>query len=403
MVKFFPSLMTLKRFVFLLLFSSVMSLRPQAEPLSANAVISVITCGPGTELYSSFGHSAFRVQDREKGIDWIYNYGTFNFNTPNFYGKFARGKLLYSLSKQRFENFLYTYELENRWVKEQVLNVTAAQRNEVFVFLENNYKPQNRDYQYDFLMENCSTKIPEVLKTSLGEGLVFTNYLSDSHKTFRDLIRENLMWNSWSSFGIDLALGAVIDREADYQQYMFLPEYVFFQLEQTTLEGSPLVSRVRTILDYNLQNRGNYFTSSPLFWFGLLFLFTATITYIDFRNHVRSRVLDVILFLLSGLAGCLMIFLWFFTDHTATALNLNVLWAFPLNLVFSYFLIRYKDLPSWGVPYLAGLLILLVLAVLVWVLGIQLFSPVASVLLLTLGVRYGFLYYHFKNIETQVR
>jgi hypothetical protein len=359
----------------------------------------VITCGPGLELYSSFGHSAFRVQDLEKGIDWIYNYGTFNFNTPNFYGKFARGKLMYSLSKQSFENFLYAYELENRWVKEQILNISSREKNEVFSFLENNYKPQNRDYKYDFLLENCSTKIPEVLQAALGEDIVFTNYLRDSHLTFRDLIQQNLIRNSWSSFGIDLALGAVIDREADYQQYMFLPNYVFYQLQHTLVENEPVVLRERTILDHRTQNRGNYFTASPLFWFGLLFLFTATITYIDIRNKVRSRVMDIILFLLTGLAGCLMVFLWFFTDHTATAQNLNVLWAFPLNLILAYHLLKSKRMPQWGSVYLLFLLILLVIASIVWILEIQIFSPITAVLLITLGLRFGFLLYHSKKIE----
>ncbi|NER09043.1 protein of unknown function [Muriicola jejuensis] len=391
--------MTLKQSIFLLILFFVLPLRPQAEPLSDKSVISVITCGPGSELYSTFGHSAFRLQDREKGIDWIYNYGTFNFNTPNFYSKFARGKLLYSLSKQRFENFLYAYELENRWVKEQILDLTPNEKNEVFAFLENNYKPQNRDYKYDFLLENCSTKIPEVLQVVLGDEIVFTNYLQDSHKSFRDLIQENLVRNSWSSFGIDLALGAVIDREATYKQHMFLPEYVYFQLEHTLVGEKPIVARERTILDYNLQNRGNYFTSSPLFWTGLLFLFTATITYIDLRNKVRSRVMDILLFLLTGLSGCLIVFLWFFTDHTATALNLNVLWAFPLNLILTYFLIRFKKLPRWAGPYLILLLILLAISVLVWAIGIQHFSPIAAVLLLTLGLRYGFLLYHARRIE----
>ncbi len=392
--------MTLKQLFTLLTFLFVIPLRPQADPLSDKAVISVITCGPGTELYSSFGHSAFRVQDRDRDIDWIYNYGTFNFNTPNFYGKFAQGKLLYSLSKQRFENFLYTYELENRWVKEQILDISPREQNEVFDFLENNYKPQNRDYKYDFLLENCSTKVPEVLHRVLEEDIVFTNYLQDSSKTFRDLIQENLIANSWSSFGIDLALGAVIDRQADYKQYMFLPEYVFFQLEHTRIKDKPIVLRERTILNYHLQNRGNYFTASPLFWLGLLFLFTATITYIDFRNEVRSRVLDVILFLLTGLAGCLMVFLWFFTDHTATAQNLNVLWAFPLNLVPAYYLLRYKGLPNWLPLYLTFLLILLLIAVPVWALGIQIYSPLVAVLLLTLGLRFGFLLYHTRKIES---
>ncbi|MBT8282143.1 MAG: DUF4105 domain-containing protein [Muriicola sp.] len=395
--------MTPKHFIFLLFFLFGISMFSQADPLSEKAVISVITCGSGTELYSSFGHSAFRVQDSEKGIDWIYNYGTFNFNTPNFYGKFARGKLLYSLSKQRFANFLYAYELENRWVKEQLLDISAQDKNEIFTFLENNYKPQNRDYKYDFLMENCSTKIPEVLSAALGSDVEYVNYLQDQNYTFRDLIQQNLVRNSWSSFGIDLALGAVIDREASYQQYMFLPDYVFAQLENTLLNGKPLVERERTILDYQLQNRGGFFTSSPMFWFGLLFLFTATITFIDFRNKVRSKVMDIILFLLTGLSGCLLVFLWFFTDHTATALNLNVLWAFPLNLVPLYFLLKGDRLPAWGIPYLIGLLVLLALTVLIWILGIQLFSPILAIILATLGLRYGFLLYHNRKIVTGTR
>lgn len=392
--------MTPKQIFFLLSFALSACLFSQAEPLSDKAVISVITCGPGTELYSTFGHSAFRVQDSEKGIDWIYNYGTFNFNTPNFYGKFARGKLLYSLSKQRFENFLYAYELENRWVKEQLLNISTKEKNEIFTFLENNYKPQNRDYKYDFLMENCSTKIPEVLQASLGEGLVYEDYLQDKNYSFRDLIQQNLIRNSWSSFGIDLALGAVIDREADHLQYMFLPNYVFSQLEHTLLNGKPLVERNRTILDHQMQNRGNFFTTSPLFWFGLLFLFTVTITYIDLRNKVRSKVMDIILFFFTGIAGCLIVFLWFFTDHTATALNLNVLWAFPLNLVPLYYLLRGRNLPFWGSLYLLGVLILLAITVCIWILGIQIFSPILAVILATLGLRYGFLLYHHQKIET---
>ncbi|MEZ2414682.1 DUF4105 domain-containing protein [Muriicola sp. E247] len=392
--------MTPKQFFFLFFFSFSACLFSQAEPLSEKAVISVITCGPGMELYSTFGHSAFRVQDSEKGIDWIYNYGTFNFNTPNFYGKFARGKLLYSLSKQRFENFLYAYELENRWVKEQLLNISSKEKNEIFSFLENNYKPQNRDYKYDFLMENCSTKIPEVLQASLGDELVYEDYLQDKDYSFRDLIQQNLIRNSWSSFGIDLALGAVIDRKAGHLQYMFLPNYVLSQLEHTLLDGKPIVERERTILDHQMQNRGNFFTTSPLFWFGLLFLFTVTITYIDLRNNVRSKVMDIVLFFFTGIAGCLIVFLWFFTDHTATAINLNVLWAFPLNLVPLYYLLRGKKLPSWGASYLLGILILLAITVFIWILGIQLFSPILAVILATLGLRYGFLLYHNQKIET---
>jgi hypothetical protein len=392
--------MTIKHSILLVLLFILVPTYSQEPLLSEKAVVSVLTCGPGTDLYSSFGHTAFRVQDSEKGIDWIYNYGTFDFNTPNFYSKFARGKLLYSLSKQRLENFLYIYELENRWVKEQLLNLSPKEKNELFSFLEINYLPENRKYKYDFLYDNCSTKIPAILKEILGNDLQFEEYQDSITYTFRDLIQQNLIRNSWSSFGIDLALGSVIDKKATPFQYTFLPIYVLQQLEHTLLHGEPIVQRERTILDYNILNRGNFFTSSPLFWFGLLFLFTVTITFIDFKNKVRSKVLDIVLFLMTGIAGCIIFFLWFLTDHQATALNLNILWAFPFNLVLVYYLFRNTSTPAWVTMYLLALLILIALTVVIWLLEIQIFSPILAVVLATLAVRYGFLFYRAKKLET---
>ncbi|MGB5376951.1 DUF4105 domain-containing protein [Muriicola sp.] len=392
--------MTTKHSIFLIVLLFLFPAHSQELILSDKAVVSVLTCGPGTDLYSKFGHTSFRVQDSEQGIDWIYNYGTFDFNTPNFYSKFARGKLLYSLSKQRLENFLYTYELENRWVKEQLLTLSAKEKNELFTFLEINYLPENRKYKYDFLYDNCSTKIPDILKEILGKDLQFESYQDTTSFTFRDLIQQNLIGNSWSSFGIDLALGAVIDKKAEPLQYMFLPNYVLRQLEHTKLHGEPLVQRERTILDYNKQNRGNFFTTSPLFWFGLLCLFTVSITYIDIRNKVRSKVLDVVLFSVTGIAGCIIFFLWFLTDHHATEINLNILWAFPFNLVLVYYLLRNSKTPVWVSTYLLGLLILLGITLLIWVFKIQIFSPILAVILATLAIRYSFLLYRAKKLET---
>ncbi|MBT8294635.1 MAG: DUF4105 domain-containing protein, partial [Eudoraea sp.] len=164
--------------------------------LSDDAQISIITCDAGQDLYSSFGHSAFRVQDSANGINWVYNYGTFDFNTPNFYYKFAKGKLLYSLSVSTFSDFLFTYELENRWVKEQILKLNPQERNNLFRFLENNRKPENRDYKYDFLFDNCATKLPQILKKVLGNNLEYHGEHLKNHLTFRDLIHQNLLTNS---------------------------------------------------------------------------------------------------------------------------------------------------------------------------------------------------------------
>ncbi|NAS11339.1 lipoprotein N-acyltransferase Lnb domain-containing protein [Poritiphilus flavus] len=383
-------------FFLILLWASVHTYA-QSFQLSPNAQISVLTCGTGEELYAAFGHTAIRVQDPARELDWVYNYGTFNFNTPNFYMKFARGKLLYSLSKTDFTNFLYTYQLENRWVKEQILQLKAAEKMELFNFLEENAKPENKYYKYDFLFDNCATKIPAVLKMALGDKLVYdSKYLEDS-ATFRQLIQQHLKANSWSSLGIDLALGAVIDRKATTLEHTFLPEFVYRQLQNTTLTGARLVERERVILDIENTNGGYYFTTSPLFWLLIFMLFTATITHIDLKNHARSRWLDFFIFFVTGIAGLLMLFLWFLTDHSSTAYNFNVFWAFPLNCVACFYLFRNGKPSIWLKKYLSVLLIFLGLTVVFWISGVQRFAPLVSLILLTLAIRYLFLYHHFNK------
>ena len=369
----------------------------QPTQLSPNSQISVLTCGTGDQLYSSFGHSSFRVQDPARGIDLVYNYGTFDFDTPNFYLKFASGKLLYSLSREQFPNFLYTYQLENRWVKEQILDLSQNQQNAVFQFLENNYRPENRDYKYDFIYENCSTKIPEVLEKVMGSSLIMQNSHLESEASFRELVQSYLHWNTWASFGIDLAFGAVMDQKARSKEYMFLPDYVLSQLSNSTLEGKPLVQRERTILDLENGRGVSIFTISPLFWFLLFFIFTLTITYIDFRNQTRSRWLDFCLFVLTGATGLFIIFLWFFTDHTATANNFNIAWAFPVNLYVAFLMRRKGEVPHWIPRYIQVVMYLLLVVPLLWITGLQHFPPILILILLTLAIRYAYLHYYYKD------
>lgn len=378
------------------LWIAILGISLQAQ-LSEDSQISILTCDSGQDLYSSFGHSAFRVRDSANGINWVYNYGTFDFNTPNFYYKFAKGKLLYSLSVSTFSDFLFTYEMENRWVKEQLLNLSKEEKNELFRFLENNRKPQNRDYKYDFLFDNCATKLPEVLKKVLGNDIQFHGEHLKNNFSFRDLIHQNLLTNSWSSFGIDLALGSVIDREAAPEEYMFLPKYVMLQMQNTSLDGMPLVLRERSVLEYSDKRFHNNFGTSPLFWLLLLLLFTLTISYIDLRNGTRSRWLDFFLFLTTGVAGLLIFFLWFMTDHSATAINFNILWAFPFNIAACYFLLRKDRIPKWMGKYILMLLVLMTITLLLWIFQIQHFSPLISVVFATLGLRYALLYRYFTN------
>jgi len=376
--------------VFSILFTVIGFSQPE---LSSSSTISILTVGTADELYAKFGHSAIRVQDPVLGIDVVYNYGHFDFTTPNFYMKFTRGKLLYSLARERFSNFLYNYELENRWVREQELNLTTTQKNNVLQFLENNYLPENRFYKYDFLFDNCSTRIPDALVTILKDELSFDYSHIQNRYTFRELLHQNLDVNSWSNFGIDLALGSVIDREASPYEQLFLPIYVYKQLSFDSLNGESLVIKDSLLLDEKPTNASANFLGSPLFWLSIAAIFILFITYRDYKNKTRARWLDFVLFLTTGLAGMLIVFLWFGTDHKATASNYNFLWTFPLNFFIAFLLVKKATLPKWITTYVMVLLGFLMLSLILWGFKIQVFSPLALLIIVPLALRYLFLIY----------
>lgn len=360
----------------------------QAPQLTENSKVSLLTCAAGDELYSAFGHSAFRIQDPALGIDVVYNYGTFDFNQPNFYLNFTKGKMIYSLSRRNFEGFLYEYELEKRWVKEQILDLDLEKRNQLLAFFEENYLPENRDYLYDPLLNNCSSITGDILKEQFGDAIVFDGSYLEKKYTFRQLVRQFMDVNTWSMFGIDLAFGSPVDRKATVQEHMFLPYYAMEQLRNTTLNGKPLVQRERTILDYSEHTQKGFFPLSPLFWFLMLMAFTAIITYFDYKHKARSRWLDFSLLFITGLAGTFLFLLWVAADHTSTPYNFNILWAFPINAFTAFALVFQDKVPQWVPKYLWFALGLMVVTLLLWIIKVQIFSPVVIPLLLTLAIRY---------------
>ena len=368
--------------------------------LSPKAEITVITCGPGQELYSTFGHSAIRVHDIRNKLDRVYNYGTFNFNTPNFYLKFTQGKLLYELRAYDFGLFLQSYFREKRWVKGQVLELTLPEKQAVFNFLENNARPENRAYHYDFFYDNCSTRIYDVFERTLGNKLVFDNHFEEEGLTHRQLIQRYLGDLPWSDFGIDLALGSVIDRKADSKEYMFLPDYVLKALDKVTIaENGKQVPFVKKNEDILLDFNDQVITKTvltPMLVFSLLALLVFYLTYKDFKNNKRNRVLDFILFFVTGLTGIVVLLLWFATDHQATADNFNILWAFAPNLIFA-FLIRKNAKMSYF--YIFTLLGLLDLLLILWIFKVQVYSVALFPILALLYVRYIYLWSYFKRLK----
>ena len=370
--------------------------------LSPEATFSLITCGAGEELYASFGHSAFRLKDPVFGYDAVYNYGTFDFETSNFYLKFVQGKLPYQLGRNSFKNFLRTYQYEKRWVKEQVLDLTPEQVRQLFEFLENNYKPENREYKYDFFFNNFATKIRDVIKENFGDEVVFSQEYITEEKTYRNLIHDNLDSNSWSSCGIDIALGAVIDEKAPPIDYQFLPEYVFKAFENATKKNSntSFVQETNLILEApKTIKESKTILFSPYVIFSVFLLIVIGITLYDFKNHTRTRLLDAVLLLGNGIVGIVILLLWFATDHTATAMNWNVLWLFPINIFFvRKFAMKSKECKElWR--HCAFLLLLIAVVLILWILDYQQFALAAIPLIIMFTIRYAYLTYYFLKLE----
>ncbi|WP_299116161.1 DUF4105 domain-containing protein [uncultured Winogradskyella sp.] len=368
-----------------------MAIFGQQHTLSEEAEVSVLTFGPGQSLNDSFGHNAFRITDNKKGIDLVYGYGEYDFDAPNFYLKFARGKLNYLISKHKFSDIYYHYSSYNRRIDEQVLNLSLEEKQKLFNFLENNYKPENRKYKYDFFYDNCATRIRDVAAIVTNSNIDFTLPENFEPKTFRALIHEHLNRNSWGSLGIDIALGAVIDKEAKPKEYMFLPKYIYLFFDVAKINGKEnLIKNSSTLYKNRAKKSASNFLYSPLMILGIIAALILYITYRDSKNKTRSNWLDITLFTLTGIIGVLLLLLWFTTDHSATAQNYNVLWAVPLNIFVIGQLFK-TQIKNWFKAYLKLLIIMLCLLTLHWLIGVQVFAIGLIPLLIALTLRYIYL------------
>lgn len=328
--------------IILFLLIWIPAIKAQPAKLSPSSQISLITCGPwDAELYSAFGHSAIRVHDPVTNIDWAFNYGTFDFNQPNFYLNFARGKNLYMLSVQDYGAFRDYYVANDRYLHEQILRLNAGQRQRLFEYLWNNAQPENRSYPYDYFYDNCSTRPRDVLTSVFGDSLTFSHQLKSKGLTIRQLTDLYLDKQPWGDLGIDICLGLPMDKLASAQEEMFLPDFLEVGMDHAqlhTAEGKKsLVSEKVIVHESGGSTTGKNFFH-PWIVIGLVALVILLKTWADFKNNQRTLWIDHGIFLTTGLLGVLLSLLWLVTDHRAAAWNFNILWAFPINLFAPYLL-----------------------------------------------------------------
>ncbi len=336
---------------FILLFSITLTAKEKIE-------ISLITCSTGDKAYSAFGHTAIRVIDHEMKRDLIFNFGVFNFNTPNFQYKFIKGDLQYKLAIKPFRNFVQVYYNENRAVWEQKLNFPDSVKREILDTLLFLHQPENRYYTYHFLSKNCTSEVRDVLFKYIAD--IDSLQVQKMDITSRQMLNAYLKEKPWMRLGINLIMGKSVDKKVNGYQYMALPNALMEKVDAAKIDGKSVVAERNIILPPKHKQENIFFKHLSFFVFMLLLL-----CWIFSPNELFMYLLWGI----TGITGFVIAALMMISNHSELQVNLNILSISPLFILLLIFkLIKQVKL----VKYTADIILaMIVIRILIWFAGVQ--------------------------------
>lgn len=321
--------------------------------------ISLLTGGPGDELYAGFGHSALRVVNEETGGETVYNFGMFNFATPNFYPKFVKGDLDYYLAKESFRDFMWEFDSQKRYVHEQVLSLTDEQTERIMKELQERYLPENRAYRYKFIQRNCTTELRDIIVAAVDADTEFLES-ADRH-TWRYYLSGCLPDDPWTRIGINIVLGSKVDVRINRFERMCFPALLY--------EGLPLVAEDLVKEDVLVREDARERSG----WMGRNYPYIIIVVLALALVFANSRTADSVYLFVLGVLGLLVVFLMYYSTHMEFKLNFNLLWCNPLFIALGIAVL--KKWPKWTfVLSTVSLLCLLVLLV-IWITGVQGLDP----------------------------
>ena len=336
--------------LFLLSFAGVAA---QGEGLSVpdgdELEVSLLTCTPGKKIYELYGHTAVRVKDLRNGEDWVFNYGMFSFKQPNFVARFVAGKTDYQLGVETMAHFLAVYRRDGRGVDEQVLRLTANEKERIFKTLLTESLPENATYRYNFLYNNCTTRAIDLIDIAAGGQIEWPEAAADSKgraKSLRDIIHEFSAASPWDRFGQDLVLGCEIDAPATRRHQSFSPIYAenFLVAARRRLpDGTvqPLAFAPRRILPATEAAAAPCPAAAPGVAMALVLLFTLGLIAWERRTGKTALWWDGLLLAVQGLMGLVVSFLFFFSEHPAVGSNWLVAALNPLPLALLFWYVRH--------------------------------------------------------------
>lgn len=313
--------------------------------------ISLLTCAPGQEVYSLYGHTAIKVDFHAGdsasylygGDAMIVNYGMFSFRKPFFILRFVFGLTDYEMGMTTAEDFYAEYRTSGRKVIQQTLNLTTEEKAAIWRALVRNYQPENREYRYNYFYDNCTTRARDMLVNYINGRVVY----ADSQKvypSYRELIHRMNGDCPWARFGNDLLLGVKADKKTDLAEQQFLPFNLMHDFANAKIvdkdgKTRPLVKSTEVIVDATPIGTESSFPLSPLVCAWILFAVVVLSTVIEFVVKGNFWLFDTLLILLTGCAG-IILFLMLFSQHPTTSTNLQLLLLNPLPLVFAWRVVK---------------------------------------------------------------
>lgn len=355
-----------------------------------DTAIYLVNIYPGSEIYELEGHSAFRIKTPQ--YDVAVHYGLFSFDKPNFVYRFVKGETDYMVGAQGWYDFVSPYMIAKRRIVQHRLNLGPDEKARLIELLQDNMRPENREYRYNYVLDNCATRPLRMIELAVGDTIAVPEpdgKVAPVLNSFRDYMRYYHANYPWYQFGIDIALGSGIDRPITAREKTFAPVVLETQLPDATYgnqNGRPLVLDSVTFLetppDFAVLSATPWYLT-PLFWsWTVSVLISLYAVWLVFRRKRYPGILAVCLFAVNGLAGLVVAFLVFISVHEATSPNVNLLWLNPLCLIpaVTLWLKSAKKVNLW---YFMINFVLLLGVVTAWIVGVQSPNPAFVPLLLT--------------------
>lgn len=311
----------IKKLLFALLILISIDGLAQNITLSEKAKVSILTCGLGPESYAMYGHTGIRIQDSLRRIDVVYNYGAFDFSTPNFIGRFIKGDLQYFVTNGSFIDFYYNYQAENREIIEQELDLKPSQINTLFQQLNQSVYSDERFYTYKFIDRNCTTMVVDKINGILGKEYI----KSDSSKmSYREILYP-YMSDFYMKLGIQLIFGAKVDEPATR---LFLPYEFKDAISATKVNGNTIEKSNSKILQVTK-------TEIPFNWLNSIYSLLTALLILVLLN---KKWIKISYFIFAGLLGLFFSLVGLYSLHEEILWNYNILLFNPLLLVFAWYL-----------------------------------------------------------------